>query len=51
MFDELLNPRTDDARARVKVLREKYKMDPAVMQQADKLYGPMDWRLPEASAI
>ncbi len=50
-FEELLRPQTDDARARVKVLREKYKMDPAVMQQADRLYGPLDWRLPEASAI
>ena len=50
-FDELLNPQTDDARARVKMLREKHKMDPAIMQMADKTYGPMDWRLPEASAI
>jgi hypothetical protein len=50
-FDELLNPQTDDARARVKLLREKYKMDPAIIKQADDLYGPMDWRLPEASAI
>ena len=50
-FDELLHPQTDDARARAKLLREKYKMDPAVMLQADKTYGPLDWRLPEASAI
>ncbi|MEY2407578.1 MAG: hypothetical protein QOF48_248 [Verrucomicrobiota bacterium] len=50
-FEELLHPQSDEARARVKVLREKYKMDPAVMQEADKLYGPLDWRLPEASAI
>jgi hypothetical protein len=50
-FDELLNPQTDDARARVKLLREKYKMDPATIKQADDLYGPLDWRLPEASAI
>ncbi|HEU0009725.1 MAG TPA: hypothetical protein VFT34_07915, partial [Verrucomicrobiae bacterium] len=50
-FDELLNPQTDDARARVKLLREKYKMDPAIIKQADDLYGPLDWRLPEASAI
>jgi hypothetical protein len=50
-FDELLNPQTDDARARVKLLREKYRMDPATIKQADDLYGPLDWRLPEASAI
>src|SRR6266487_4322728 len=36
-FDELLNPQTDDARARVKLLREKYKMDPATIKQADDL--------------
>ena len=50
-FDELLNPQTDEARARVKLLREKYKMDPAIMKEADLAYGPFDWRLPEASAI
>jgi len=50
-FNELLNPQTDDARARVKLLREKYKMDPATMKETDDLYGPLDWRLPEASAI
>jgi hypothetical protein len=50
-FDELLNPQTDDVRARVKLLREKYKMDPAIMKEADTAYGPFDWRLPEASAM
>ena len=50
-FDELINPQTEDARRRAKLLRESYKMDPVVMQRADKLYGPLDWRLPEASAI
>src|SRR6185503_6780664 len=50
-FDELLNPQTDEARARVKLLREKYKMDPAIIKETDELYGPLDWRLPEASAI
>ncbi len=50
-YDELLNPQTDEARQRVKRLREKYKMDPAVMKKIDELYGPLEWRLPEASAI
>ena len=50
-YDELLNPRTDEARARVQSIREKYKMDPAMMKKADELYGPLEWRLPEASAI
>jgi hypothetical protein len=50
-YNELSNPQTDEARARVKMLREKYKMDPALMKKADDLYGPLEWRLPEASAI
>src|SRR5215813_13636404 len=50
-YSELLNPQTDEVRARVKMLREKYKMDPALMKKADDLYGPLEWRLPEASAI
>jgi hypothetical protein len=50
-YDELLNPTTDDARQRVRLLQEKYRMDPAIMKRADELYGPLEWRLPEASAI
>jgi hypothetical protein len=50
-YDELLNPQTPEARQRVELLREKFRMDPAVMKKADDLYGPLEWRLPEASAI
>lgn len=50
-YDELSNPQSDEARQRVQLLREKYKMDPALMKRADDLYGPLEWRLPEASAI
>ncbi|MEO5803283.1 MAG: hypothetical protein ABIR24_07110 [Verrucomicrobiota bacterium] len=50
-FDELLNPQTEDAKNRVKLLREKYKMDPKIMKEADELYGPLEWRLPDAHAI
>jgi hypothetical protein len=50
-YEALLNPRTAEERNHVRVLREKLKMDPAVMQEVDKLYGPLEWRLPEASAI
>ena len=32
-------------------LRDEYKMDPALMEQVDELYGPLDWRLPQAHAI
>jgi hypothetical protein len=50
-FDELSNPQTDDQKARAKVLRDKYKLDPAVMKEVDQKYGPLEWRLPEAHAI
>ena len=50
-WDELLNPQTDDARARAKLLREKYKLDPKLMQEVDGKYGPLEWRLPETHAI
>ena len=50
-WDELLNPQTEDAKARVKLLREKYKLDPKIMQEVDGKYGPLEWRLPETHAI
>lgn len=50
-FDELLNPKSPETVQRAESLREKYKMDPALMQEVDKLYGPLEWRLPEAHAI
>lgn len=48
---ELLDPQTDEARERLRILREKYKLDPAEMKKVDDLYGPLEWRLPEAHAI
>ncbi len=50
-FDELIAPTTDEAKNRVKLLREKYKMDPQLMKAVDELYGPLEWRLPDAHAI
>jgi hypothetical protein len=50
-FNELLDPKTDQARQRVALLRDKYKMDPALMKEADAHYGPLEWRLPETHAI
>jgi hypothetical protein len=49
--EELVSPQTDDARARARALREKYKMDAAFMREVDRRYGPLEWRLPEAHAI
>jgi len=32
-------------------LIQQYKLDPAAMQEIDRIYGPLDWRLPQAHAI
>ena len=50
-YEALLHPKTADETNRVRLLREKYKMDPDLMKQIDEEYGPLEWRLPEASAI
>ncbi|HLP78358.1 MAG TPA: hypothetical protein VK327_15750 [Candidatus Paceibacterota bacterium] len=50
-FDELIEPKTDDEKRRAELLRDKYKMDPALMKTVDERYGPLEWRLPEAHAI
>lgn len=50
-WDELLNPKTPEEQERVRVLRERYKMDPAFMKRVDEKYGPLEWHLPETHAI
>ena len=50
-FAELLNPQTDEVRARYQLLTNKYKLDPAFMQKLNEEFGPLEWRLPEAHAI
>src|SRR5262245_5462573 len=50
-WDELMHPVTDDAKKRAALLKDKYKMDVAMMKQIDDTYGPLEWRLPEAHAI
>jgi hypothetical protein len=50
-FDELIAPPNDEARARARTLRERYKLDPAFMKEVDQEYGPLDWRRPETHAI
>ncbi len=50
-FEELKDPKSVVAVARAKKLREVYKLDPELMEQVDKQYGPFDWRLPEAHAV
>jgi hypothetical protein len=50
-FAELINPSTPEQKERALLVREKYKMDPAVMKEVDDKYGPLEWRLPEPHAI
>lgn len=50
-LDELINPQTEDQKARARLLREKYKMDPQLMKEVDERHGPLEWRLPETHAI
>ncbi len=50
-FESLLQPQSEAAREQVETLRRQYKMDPGTMKAVDDLYGPLDWRLPEAHAI
>ena len=33
------------------VLEQKYKMQPAFIEKVNEQYGPLDWRLPEPSAL
>jgi hypothetical protein len=50
-LEELIHPQTEDQRARAKLLRDKYKMDPVFMKDVDAQFGPLEWRLPESHAI
>jgi hypothetical protein len=50
-FDELIDPKTEEAQARATLLREKFKIDPKILKETDERYGPLEWRLPEAHAI
>ena len=50
-FDVLLNPTTPEEKETARLLREKYKMDPAIMKEVETRYGPIEWRLPETHAI
>lgn len=50
-LDELIQPQNDDARQRLRILTNEFKMDPQFMKKVDAQYGPLEWRLPEAHAI
>jgi hypothetical protein len=50
-FPALLNPKTPAERETARKLRDDYHMDPAFIEELDKIYGPLDWRLPDAHAL
>jgi hypothetical protein len=50
-WDALINPQTPEQKERSRLLKEKFKMDPVFMKELDEKYGPLEWRMPEASAI
>jgi hypothetical protein len=50
-FEELIHPQTDEQRARMFTLTNRYKLDPAFMKHVDEVYGPLEWRLPESQAV
>jgi hypothetical protein len=47
----LIDPKTDDEKERARILREKYKLDPAHMKEVDDEFGPLEWRLPESHSV
>jgi hypothetical protein len=50
-YEALINPQTEEQKARAKRLRDEFKMDPQFMKVVDETYGPLEWRLPETHAI
>jgi len=50
-LENMIHPQTAAEQTNAIVLREKYKIDPVFAQKVNALYGPLDWRLPEAQAI
>jgi hypothetical protein len=50
-IEALEHPKTAAEKERARILRDVYKMDPAIIQKVDEEYGPFDWRLPDAHAV
>jgi hypothetical protein len=50
-YDGMIHPRTAEEETNAVLFREKFKMDPVFVKKVNEEWGPLDWRLPEASAI
>jgi len=48
---DLIKPETEQDRRRRKRLVEVFKMTPEKLKAVDDLWGPLEWRLPDAHAI
>lgn len=48
---ELLDPQTQQQTNRLERLKTVFKMDPETMKRVDDMWGPLEWRLPDAHAI
>ncbi len=48
---DLIEPQSDQASRRLKRLVDVFKMTPEKMKAVDDLWGPLEWRLPDAHAI
>lgn len=49
-YETLLSDDPAATERREHMIRD-YKLDPAIMQEIDELYGPLDWRMPDAHAM
>ena len=50
-WDELINPKTDEAKKRVALRKESPSWIASFMKEVDEQHGPLEWKLPEAHAI
>ena len=48
---DLLHPQTAEQRTNALRLKEVFKMDPVAANRVNEEWGPLDWRIPETSAI
>ena len=50
-IERLANPKTEEDAKLAFEMKEKLNLDPEKMLKIDKLYGPFQWRLPQAQAV
>ena len=48
---DLISPENQQQTNRLERLKTQFNMDPKIMKRVDDLWGPLEWRLPDAHAI